>query len=71
MSATGSHQNMPLATRHEHGAEHEDLVGQRIEEGARPGGALPAGQVAVEAVGAGEARSRAANADHDAARLER
>ena len=35
----------------EHRAEHQHLVGQRVEEGARAGGAVPAGQLAVDAVG--------------------
>ncbi len=35
----------------EHRAEHEHLVGQRVEERARAGGAVAPGEVAVDAVG--------------------
>ena len=38
------------ADEREHRAEHQHLVGQRIEEGARPCRAVTAGDVAVEAV---------------------
>ena len=41
----------PDRPRADQPAEDEDLVGQRIEEGAGPGGALAAGDAAVEAVG--------------------
>ena len=37
-----------------HRPEHQRLVGQRVEEGARAGGAVAAGQVAVDAVGGGQ-----------------
>ena len=50
MMATGTIQNTPSADEDEHRAEHEHLVGQRIEERPERGGAVPAGQVAVDAV---------------------
>ena len=59
--ATGSDQNDVGADQGEHGPEHEDLVGQRVEEGARAGGAVPAGEVAVDAVGARTATNHSAN----------
>ena len=40
MMVTGSHQTMPLATSANRAPEHDDLVRQRIEEGAGTGGAL-------------------------------
>ena len=51
MITAGSHQNVPWATSATSAPEHEDLVGQRVEEGARAGGALPAGEEAVGPVG--------------------
>ena len=49
----------------EHRPEHEHLVGQRIEERARPGRAVAAGEVAVDAVAARTTGTTDANADHD------
>ena len=37
MMATGTHQIVPLATRAIQRAQHHYLVGQRVEERARPG----------------------------------
>ena len=65
MIATGSHQKTSLATRHDHGAEHEELVGQRVEERAAAGGALRrASQPSMPSVMASTIQS--ASAGHDA-----
>ena len=40
MMATAGHQKRVVGDQREHGAEHEHLVGQRVEEGAAAGGAL-------------------------------
>ena len=54
MMATGRPPERVVGDQREHRAEHEHLVGQRVEEGAAAGGALPAGEVAVDAVGDAE-----------------
>ena len=54
MSTTGSHQKRARRRPGPTPAEDEHLVGQRVEERARAGGAVLAGEVAVEAVAAGE-----------------
>ena len=56
MSTTGSHQNRPWSTIAHSPPSDEHLVGQRVEERPGAGGALPTGQVAVEAVGGGQQR---------------
>ena len=72
MIATGSHQKRSIGDQREHRAEHEHLVGQRIEEGAAAGGAVAAGELAVDAVGARRAtiqRHREPAHDGPAARI--
>ena len=54
MSTQGSHQNVPSATSAHERAEHQHLVGQRVEERPRAGGALAAGQDPVGPVGEAE-----------------
>ena len=51
---TGSQGRWPWAARVNSAPRTHGLVGQRVEEGARAGGAVPAGDVAVEPVAGGE-----------------
>ena len=49
---TAAHEKSPRIAERDEAAEHEELVGQRVEERARAGRAVAAGEPAVEAVGA-------------------
>ena len=60
MRMTGSQGRWPWAASANMAPRTHDLVGQRVEEGARAGGAVAAGHVAIEPVAAGED-----DADHD------
>ena len=52
--APGTTRTRPTATSATSRAEHEDLVGERVEERAGPGRAVAPGQAAVDAVGDAE-----------------
>ena len=54
MMMTGHHEKSPRDAEREEPAEHEQLVGERIEERAGAGGAVASREPAVEAVGGRE-----------------